>query len=110
MDACHLRTQTFLFHPICMDHAFTFDPESGKVDPDRLKQNMATATQIYIDRVNNAPCGSTVIKLFAGSDSSTHQALRSKVLTYRKQKAEAGLITSRSRFFQFYQESLGCMQ
>ena len=67
-----------------MDHAFTFDPESGKVDLDRLKQNMATATQIYIDRVNNAPCGSTVIKLFAGSDSSTHQALRGKVLTYLK--------------------------
>ena len=61
-----------------------FDPDSGKVDAERLKQNMLTATQIYINRVNNAPCGSTVIKLFTGSDSSPQQDLRSKVMAFLK--------------------------
>ena len=61
-----------------------FDPSTGKVDKERLKRNMDTATDIYISRTNGAPCGDTKIQLFKGADSSTNQELRADVNTYLK--------------------------
>lgn len=59
-----------------------FDPATGKVNQDRLEANMSIATQIYIDRVNGAPCGTTNIHLLSGSKSSLN--IRTDVLTYLK--------------------------
>ena len=39
-----------------------FNPDTGKVDPEQLKKNMDLATDVYINRVNNAPCGKNCSK------------------------------------------------
>ena len=61
-----------------------FSPETGKIDFERLKQNMDDATDIYISRANGAPCGDTQIQLFKGADSSRNQDLRPDILIYLK--------------------------
>jgi len=65
-----------------------FDSETGKVDKEKLKTNMQLATEIYIQRVNNAPCGDTVIHLYPGADSGSKQELREHVLAYVKGSRE----------------------
>ena len=45
---------------------------------------MDTATEIYISRANNAPCGKTTIHLFKGADSSEQQGIRIDVLVFLK--------------------------
>ena len=45
---------------------------------------MDLATEIYISRCNNAPCGEATIRLFKGADSSAQQELCSSVLTFLK--------------------------
>ena len=61
-----------------------FNPDTGKLDGERLRKNMTTATEIYIERVNGALCGTTNIQLYAGSDSSDNLKIRGHVLTYLK--------------------------
>lgn len=65
-----------------------FNSETGKVDKEKLKTNMQLATEIYIQRVNNAPCGDTVIRLYPGADSGSNQELREHVLAYVKGSRE----------------------
>ena len=61
-----------------------FNPDTGKLDNDRLKANLTTAMKVYIERVNGAPCGTSNIHLLAGADSSDAQNLRKHVLIYLK--------------------------
>ena len=61
-----------------------FDPQTGKLDQERLRKNMDQATDIYISRVNGFPCGDTVIHLFKGADSAYNQELRKDFLIYMK--------------------------
>lgn len=51
-------------------------------------QYMDLATEIYIQRVNNAPCGDTVINLYPGANSDSKQDLYDHVLTYLKGSKE----------------------
>ena len=41
-----------------------FSPETGAVDIDRVRKKLELATSVYIDRVNNCPCGETVIHFY----------------------------------------------
>ena len=59
-----------------------FNPDTGKLDADRLSKNMKSATDLYIERVNGAPCGSSMIQLYPGADSLDTQKLRKNVLIY----------------------------
>jgi len=45
---------------------------------------MTTATEIYIERVNKAPCGTTNIHLYAGADSSDSLKIKGHNLTCLK--------------------------
>jgi len=55
---------------LSLGHASTFipstlggsclDPDTGKMDEEKLGNNMELAVDAYISRVNGAPCGSTV--------------------------------------------------
>ena len=65
-----------------------FDPNTGKLDEQRLKTNMELAMDIYISRVNGAPCGDSQIHLFKGADSTEKQELRNHVLVYLKGSIE----------------------
>ena len=90
-NGCLALAHANLFIPSNLNGS-CFSPIDGKLDQERLKKNMDTATDIYISRCNGAPCGDSVIHLFRGSDSSASQKLRSYVLTFLKgseeQKAE----------------------
>ena len=40
------------------------ETESGKISKERLQENMKAALQVYLDRVNEVPFGSSVIKMY----------------------------------------------
>ena len=82
-NGCLSLAHANLFIPSNL-HGSCFDPSTGKVDNERLKRNMDTATDIYISRTNAAPCGDTKILLFKGADSSTNQELRADLNTFLK--------------------------
>ena len=86
-----------------------FDPETGKLNMDRLKCNMDLATEIYIQRVNNAPCGDTVIHLYPGANSDSKQVLRDHVLTYLKGSKESKekLLRTAPSTYNFIKEGFG---
>lgn len=50
--------------------------EAGKVNQDVLRRNLDMTIDVYIERVNNHPCGDTFIQLFKGSDSKLYQGYR----------------------------------
>ncbi len=82
-NGCLTLAHSNLFIPSNLNGS-CFNPETGKLDKSRLKANMDTATEIYINRANNAPCGKTQIHLFRGADSHEQQVLRNDVLVYLK--------------------------
>ena len=49
------------------------DPQTGKINKEQYKRNMDLATEVYINGVNDSPCGETAIKLYKGADSSHYQ-------------------------------------
>lgn len=55
------------------------------LDPIKLRDNLNAATDVYINRVDGAPCGDTQIRLFKGADdehSSYLQQRRPQLLTF----------------------------
>ena len=82
-NGCLALAHANLFIPSNLNGS-CFDPDSGKLDNDRLRRNMAMATDIYIERVNGAPCGLSRIQLYAGAESSDVLNLRKDVLIYWK--------------------------
>lgn len=62
------------------------------LDTGKLRENMNAATDVYIDRVNGAPCGDTDIKLLKGANDvySVHlQERRPQLLTFLNGSAKA---------------------
>ena len=47
--------------------------ESGQVDQEVLKRNLNSAIDVYLDRVDEAPCAGTQIHLFKGADSTSER-------------------------------------
>ena len=62
--------------------------DSGQVDKGKYRHNMELA-DVYINRVNNCPCGDTVIHMYRGADSSDEQEKRKYILQYLKGSKEA---------------------
>jgi len=82
-NGCLALAHANLFIPSNLNGS-CFDPDSGKLDTERLRKNMTVATDIYIERVNGVPCGSSKIQLYAGEESSDILNLRKDVLVYLK--------------------------
>lgn len=57
---------------------------AGKVNVDKLQQNLNLAMDVYISRVDGSTCGTSSIKLFQGADSSDNQKLQNQLLVYLK--------------------------
>jgi len=57
-NSCMALAHTYLFIPSNLNGS-CFDPDSGKLDNEQLRKNMTVATDIYIERVNGAPCRSS---------------------------------------------------
>jgi len=47
--------------------------QSGRVDEGKLRENLESAIDVYIARVDGTPCASTEIHLFKGEDSTEYQ-------------------------------------
>ena len=77
---------------LAVAHANVFIPstlggscmDGNSVDKEKYVRNMNLATDVYINRVNQCPCGGTVIHLFRGADSSEQQVTRAHLLQYLK--------------------------
>ena len=83
-NGCLAVAQANLFIPSNLNGS-CFDSDTGKLDNERLQKNMTRATEIYVERVNEAPCGTTNIHLYAGSELLDSLKLRGHVLTYLKE-------------------------
>ena len=66
-NGCLTRGHSNLFIPSTLAGSCM---ESGQVNEDILKQSLELAIQIYIKRVDQSPCGESVIHLFRGADAS----------------------------------------
>lgn len=79
---------------LSLGHASTFipstltgtcvDPETGKINEDKLSNNMELAIDAYISRVNGTPCRTTAIQLFIGVTNSSHVRNRESLLIFLK--------------------------
>lgn len=81
-----------------MGHANLFIPstlngsclkDDGKVDETKLKENLSSAIDVYMSRVDGAPCASTEIHLFRGADSAAYQNENKLVKVLLKGSKEA---------------------
>ena len=67
-NGCMTRGHSNLFIPSTLAGCCM---EAGKVNEEILTQNLELAIQIYIERVDQSPCGESVIHLFRGADTSS---------------------------------------
>ena len=74
-NGCLALGHANLFIPSTLSGS-NMDPRTGRVNLEQYKKNMDLATEVYINRVNDSPCGGTAIKLYKGADSSDHQRRR----------------------------------
>lgn len=66
-NGCLAIGHTNLFIPSTLGGS-VFNPDTGEIDKDCLRNNMELATSVYIDGVNGSPCGDTVIHFYRGAD------------------------------------------
>ena len=79
---------------LSLGHANTFIPstlggssvdlETGKIDENKLKENLNLAISAYISRVDGCPCGETTIKLVRGANLKSQQEMDKCINTYLK--------------------------
>lgn len=74
------HTNLFIPSTLCCS---TYSPETGPLDAE-VRKNLEAAMDVYIDHVNQCPCGETVIHLFRGDDSSSFQEPRENLLKGNK--------------------------
>lgn len=60
--------------------------ESGQIDQSLLQKNLDAAIDVYISRVDGAPCASTQIHLYKGAESSTEREESRMLNTFLKDK------------------------
>ena len=78
---------------LALAHANLFIPSTlngscmnsgGKVDEKLLHDNLNSAIDVYLSRVDKAPCAGTEIHLFRGADSSAYQQSNQLLSTFLK--------------------------
>ena len=78
---------------LALAHANLFTPstisgscisDSGKVDQTKLKENLSSAIDVYVNRVDGAPFASTEIHVYCGADSQVYQNENTFVKMYLK--------------------------
>lgn len=83
---------------LALAHANLFIPSTlngsclksgGKINEKLLHDNLSSAIDVYLSRVDKAPCAETEIHLFRGADSSNHQHKNKLVVTFLKGTKEA---------------------
>ena len=65
-NGCLSRAHSNLFIPSALNGS-CYSEETGKMDENLLHRNLELAAEIYIQRCNECPCGSTIIHLYKGA-------------------------------------------
>ena len=78
-NGCMALAHANLFIPSTLSGSNT-DPKTGKFDQQKFRTSMDLATEVYLNRVNECPCGETTIALFKGADSSHKLQMRVHLL------------------------------
>ena len=86
---------------LSLGHASTFIPstlkgscvnvETGMLDNEKLEENLDTAIDAYISRVDGTPCGDTTIQLHKGVKDSEQVKNQSNLLIFLKGSSQAKL-------------------
>jgi hypothetical protein len=79
MNGCIAKAHSNLFIPSTLSG--TNFNESG-LDATRLAENVDIATDVYIDRVNEAPCCRTTLQLYKGAKDAILQERRPSLLIF----------------------------
>ena len=82
-NGCLALAHANLFIPSTLGGS-CIDTKTGKVNREKYIANMNLATEVYISRVNGAPCGDGIIHLFKGADSSKNQVERKFLIQFLK--------------------------
>lgn len=86
-NGCLAQAHSNVFIPSTLKGS-CFNSDKGTIDQDLLKENLELATDVYINRCNQCPCGETVINLYRGADSSKWQELRPLLIVFLKGKQQ----------------------
>ena len=85
-NGCLALAHANLFIPSTLNGSCISD--SGKVDQSKLKENLSSAIDVYVNRVDGAPCASTEIRVYRGADSQVYQNENTFVKMYLKGSIE----------------------
>ena len=91
-NGCETKARAGLFIPSTLNGS-NCEEDSGRIDHAKLEQNLSDAIDVYVSRVNGAPCGDTAIKLFRGEKSVQNEQLREHFQVYNKKKERHNLKT-----------------
>ena len=83
-NGCEVKARSNLFIPLTLNGTNTDD--SGKIDEQKLKENINDAIEVYISRTDKAPMGDTVIRLQKGADIHEYQLFNKQVLMVKKKQ------------------------
>ena len=70
-NGCLSLAHANLFIPSTLNGSCLND--GNKINQEKLQENLSSAIDVYISRVNGAPCGATEIQLYRGASSSEYQ-------------------------------------
>ena len=79
-DSCEAKACACLFIPSTLNGS-NLDM-SGKLNNEKLTQNLEDAIGVYISRVQGASCADAKIQNYMGASSTEYQLLREKLLKY----------------------------
>jgi hypothetical protein len=79
-NGCEVKARCGLFIPSTLNGSNL--SQNGKLDNNRLCENLSDAISVYISRVQGASCGDTKIYHCKGAESSGYQRLRDKLLVF----------------------------
>ena len=104
-NGCQALAHANIFIPSTLGDS-CMDTKSGKVDKTKYALNMKLATEVYINRVNQCPCGDSVIHLYPGADSSKQQQMRKFLLQFLKgsKKEKTNLMNKEPAYYEYFEK------
>ena len=84
-NGCLALAHSNLFIPSTLNGSCTLE---GDVDKEVLKRNLESAIDLYISRVDGAPCASTQIHLIKGADGTSYQEENNLLKLFLKGKKD----------------------
>ncbi len=105
MNGCIAEAHANSFIPSTLTGS-NFNDEG--LDEDKLRENLEAACEVYMDRISNAPCMGTQLKVVKGSQdevATEYQARRKDLLTFLKgtKRAKEALKTQNPQRYSYFE-------